>query len=62
MYYGDVIYNQVYNASFHRKLESIQYNIALIITSAIQGTLKENPYQELGFEPLQQRRWYRKLC
>ena len=52
MYYGDVIYNQVYNASFHRKLESIQYNIALIITSAIQGTLKENPYQELGFEPL----------
>ena len=62
MYYGDVIYNQVYNASFHRKLESIQYNIALIITSAIQGTLKENPYQELGFQPLQQRRWYRKLC
>ena len=35
--YGDVIYNQVYNVSFHQKVESIQYN-ALAITGAIRGT------------------------
>ena len=35
--YGDIIYNQVYNVSFHQKVESIQYN-ALAITGAIRGT------------------------
>ena len=35
--YGDIIYNQVYNVSFHQKVESIQYN-ALAITGAIKGT------------------------
>ena len=25
MNYGDIIYDQAYNASFHRKLESLQY-------------------------------------
>ena len=35
--YRDVIYNQVYNVSFHQKIESIQYN-ALAITEAIRGT------------------------
>ena len=35
--YGDIIYNQVYNVSFHQKIESIQYN-ALAITGAIRGT------------------------
>ena len=24
--YGDILYNQAYNMSFHHKLESIQYN------------------------------------
>ena len=33
--YGDIIYNQAYNASFHRKLKSIQYNAALAITGVI---------------------------
>ena len=28
--YGDVIYDQAYNVSFHQKLESIQYNSALV--------------------------------
>ena len=35
--YRDVIYNQVYNVSFHQKIESIEYN-ALAITGAIRGT------------------------
>ena len=60
--YGDVIYDQHYNNSFHQKLESIQYNAALAITGAIRGSSREKLYQELGFESLKQRRWFRKLC
>ena len=29
---------------------------------AIRDSFREKLYQELGFEALQQRRWYRKLC
>ena len=57
--YGDIIYDQTHNASFHQKLESLQYNAYLAITEAIS---REKIYQELGFESLQQRRWYGKLC
>ena len=60
--YGDVTHDQRYNNSFHQKLESIQYNAALAITRAIRGSSKENIYQELGFESLQQRQWFKKLC
>ena len=60
--YGDTIYYQADNDSFHQKLESIQYNVALAITGAIRGTSWEKLYQELGLEFLQRGRWYRKLC
>ena len=60
--YGDILYDQTFNNSFHERLESIQYNAALAITGAIRGSSREKLYQELGFESLQQRRWYRKLC
>ena len=46
--------------SFQQKLESIQY-ACLAITGDIQGTSQEKPYQELGLESLQLRRWFRKL-
>ena len=59
--YGDVIFDQAFNNSFHQRLESIQYNTVLAITGAIRGTSKEKLYQELGFESLQSRRWFRKL-
>ena len=59
--YGDILYDQAYNMSFHQKLESIQYNACLAITGAIRGTSKEKLYQEIGLESLQLRRWYRKL-
>ena len=59
--YGDIIYDQAHNASFHQKLESLQYNACLAITGAIRGSSREKLYQELDFESLQQRRWYRKL-
>ena len=48
--YGDVIYDQHYNNSFHQKLESIQYNAALAKISAIRGCSKENIYQQLSLE------------
>ena len=60
--YGDVLYDQAFNNSFHAKMESIQYNACLTITGAIRGTSREKIYQELGLESFQLRRWYRKLC
>ena len=60
--YGDIIYDQAYNESFHQKLESKQYKAALAITGAIRGTSRAKLYQELGLESLQKQRWYRKLC
>ena len=60
--YWDVFYDQAYNVSFHPKLESIQYNSAVAITSAIKGKSTEKLYIELGLETLDKRRWYRKLC
>ena len=60
--YGDIVYDQTFNNSFHERRVSIQYNATLIMTGALRGSSREKPYQELGFESLQQRRWYRKLC
>ena len=50
--YGDIIYDQAYNVSFHEKLESVQHNSALAITGAIRGTSTEKLYNELGLETL----------
>ena len=60
--YGDVIYDQSFNNTFHQKTESIQNNAALAIKGTIRGSSREKLYQELGLESLQQRRWYRKFC
>ena len=60
--YGDIIYDQAYNVSFHQKIESIQYNAALAITGAIRGTSREKLYHELDFQSFVSRRWYCKLC
>ena len=59
--YGDILFDETYNSSFREKLESIQYNACLALTGAIRGSSKEKLYQELGFESLRIRRWYRKL-
>ena len=50
--YGDVIYDQHHNDSFHQKLESIQYNATLAITSAIRGSSRDKLYQEIRIEIL----------
>ena len=51
--YGDIIYDQTYNASFHKKLESIQYCACLAITGTVIGTSYEKLNQELRLETLQ---------
>ena len=60
--YGDIIYDQAFNESFHQRIEYIQYNAAIAITGAIRGTSSEKLYQELGLESLRSRRWLGKLC
>ena len=59
--YGEIIYDQAYNISFHQKLDSIQYNAALAITGDIRGISKEKLYDELGLGTLEKRTWYIKL-
>ena len=58
--YGDIIYDQPQNESFSEKL-GVQYETALAITGAIQGTSRDRIYQELGLESLKSRRWYKRL-
>ena len=53
--YGDVIYDQPNNSRLSDKIESVQYNAALAISS------KEKLYQELGLESLKDRRWLRRM-
>ena len=54
--YGVIIYDLAYSASFHLKIESVQYNSALAIAGAIRGTSKEKLYHALGLESLEKRR------
>ena len=60
--YRDIIYDRAYNTSFHQDNESIQYNATLAIMGAVRENSGQKLYEELGFESLQQRHWYRKLC
>ena len=39
--YGDALYDQTFNNSFHEKLKSIQYNAAIAIAGAIRGSSRE---------------------
>ena len=51
-YDDKTIYDQTCNASFHQKLELLQYTACLAITGAIRGTSREKLYEELGLESL----------
>ena len=51
--YVEIIYDQIYNASFHQKLELLQYNACLGIIGAITDTSREKLQKELGSESLQ---------
>ena len=56
------MYDKIVNESWHKKLESAQYNAVSAITGAIRGTDTEKLYQELGLESLRNRRKLRRLC
>ena len=60
--YADVIFDKPSNATFSNRIESAQYNAALAITGTIRGTSKEKLCEELGFETMKDRRWFRRLC
>ena len=48
--------------AFTQRLEHIQYSAALAVTGAWRGTSRQRLGEELGWENLYQRRWYRRLC
>ena len=54
--YGAIIFDQSENESFRKKIESVQYNAALAITGAVQGTSREKVYKGLVLETLKSRR------
>ena len=72
--YGDVIYHKCpFNkslmplsdtnmTSIMRNLESIQYKASLIVTGAWHGTSRSKLYNELGWESLNNRRWFKQMC
>ena len=63
--YGDIIYHKYdpeFNLDFAKKLESTQYSAALAVPGAWRGTNTDRLYEELGWEILYYRRWYRRLC
>ena len=62
--YGDIIYHKFdpeLTLEFTKKLETVQYSAALAVSGAWRGTNKCKLYEELGWEYLYHRRWYRGL-
>ena len=43
------------------QIESVQYQAALAVTGTWQGTSTDKLYEELGWESLSKRRWFRRL-
>ena len=63
--YGDIIYHKYdpeFKLGFTKNLESTQYSTALAVSGAWRGTNTDKLYEELGWEILYYRRWYRRLC
>ena len=68
----DVVYHSpkipsVFDSSFRLtnlmdQIESIQYQAALAVTGTWKGTSLNKIYDELGWEPLTDRRWFRRLA
>ena len=58
---NDVNLSITYNC-YMAMLESVQYQAALAITGAWKGTSREKIYKELGWESLDSRRVFRRLC
>ena len=65
LYYGDIIYHK-YDPEFKldctKKLESIQYSAVLVVTGAWRETNTDRLWEEVVWEILCYRKWYRRLC
>ena len=62
--YGDIIYHKYdpeFKLDFTKWLESTQYSAALAVSGAWRGANTDKIYEELGWEILYYRRWYRCL-
>ena len=60
----DVIYNRddpEMNSSLTKRLESVQYSTALAVAGAWKGTSYDKLLDQLGWEYLYHRRWFRRL-
>ena len=63
--HGDIIYHKFdpdMRLAFTQKLERTQYLAALAVTGTWRGTNRQRLFNELGWETLYDRRWYRRLC
>ena len=58
--YGDIIYHNS-RSYLMNMIEQLQYKSALVVTGCWQGTSRFKLYDELGWEYLADRRWYRRL-
>ena len=62
--YGDIIYHKVdpeLSLDFTKKLETTPYSAALAVSGVWRVTSKCKLHEELGWENLSHRRWYRRL-
>ena len=46
--YGDMVYDEAHNETFHQKLESFQYNACIALSGAIRRSSREKACHELG--------------
>ena len=61
--YGDIVYyNPKTKLDVTNRIEQTQYSAALAVTGTWRGTSRQRLYDELGWEDLYSRRWYRRLC
>ena len=63
--YGDIIYHRhdpQMSLDITKRLDQTQYSAALAVTGAWRGTSRQRLYEELGWENLHDRRWFRRLC
>ena len=58
--YGEILYDQKFNNSFHEMLNLIQHNAAFATTGAIRGSRKRL-FQKPDFDSPKQKRWYKKV-
>ena len=62
--YNDIIYHKYdpeYTLELIKRLESTQYSAALAVSGCWRGTNTDRLLEELGWEYLYHRRWYRRL-